>query len=165
MYPYAAPTTPPRTSLLAKLKAAGTLTPKGAKVYHAGPSTTDDEYAAAEKQNANNETNYYAAARDTNVANPFLEKVRKKAEMAKKRQKEKHRKVINPYARWKLCWDFGVGALIAYSVIVIPWRISFQQDTTPSTFPYYFEVSSWSEATAGASKPNCVNCVLLPCTA
>ena len=33
-----------------------------------------------------------------------------------------------------------MGFLIAYSVIVIPWRISFHQDTVPSTFPYMFEV-------------------------
>lgn len=30
----------------------------------------------------------------------------------------------------KLYWDFFVGAMIVYSIVVIPWRISFRQDAS-----------------------------------
>lgn len=35
------------------------------------------------------------------------------------------RYVIPPNFRWKLRWDILVGSLIIYSVLIIPWRISF----------------------------------------
>lgn len=30
----------------------------------------------------------------------------------------------------KLYWDLFVGVMIVYSIVVIPWRISFQQDAS-----------------------------------
>ena len=76
---------------------------KKAKIYNALSSATSpttrpkDEYDRAVASNANNEASYFEAKRDTAVANPFLEKVRRKAAEAKKKQQEKHKKVINPY--------------------------------------------------------------------
>ncbi|CAJ1380899.1 unnamed protein product [Effrenium voratum] len=41
------------------------------------------------------------------------------------------RYIIPPSYRWKLRWDILVGALIIYSVLIIPWRISFDIDPDP----------------------------------
>ena len=38
--------------------------------------------------------------------------------------------IFHPHAPWRTQWDLGVGALILYSVLIIPFRIGFGVDCT-----------------------------------
>ncbi|GMH84089.1 hypothetical protein TL16_g09811 [Triparma laevis f. inornata] len=107
---------------------------------HLGPTMPKDEYEEAAKKNAHNMDEYLEGQRNSRVSNPFLEKVRAKAAMAKKRQRQKHAKVINPKSPRKIYWDLLCGALIIYSVVVTPWRISFEQDPAFLSFSFFFEI-------------------------
>lgn len=39
--------------------------------------------------------------------------------------------LINPTGRWKILWDLFIGILIMYSVVVIPFRIGFEEEAGP----------------------------------
>ncbi|GMH86577.1 hypothetical protein TrST_g13891 [Triparma strigata] len=105
-----------------------------------GPHLPKDEYEEAAKKNAHNMDDYLENARNSRVSNPFLEKVRAKAALAKKRQQAKHAKAINPKSPRKIYWDLLCGLFIIYSVVVTPWRISFEQDTIYPDFAFFLEL-------------------------
>ncbi len=113
----------------------------GGKIY-ASSDHPIDEFEAAHKQDeeARRALDEAHKQRGTLSTNPFLEKVRAKAALAKKRQQDRRKYIIDPQSQKKILWDVLCGALIIYSVIVIPWRISFVQEAVIWTAGWFFEV-------------------------
>jgi voltage-gated potassium channel Kch len=59
----------------------------------------------------------------------ILQRLREKAQIARIRARERRRlrQTIDPNASWKIAWDLFVGVLIVYSVIIVPWRLAFEE--------------------------------------
>ncbi|CAM9734706.1 unnamed protein product [Ectocarpus fasciculatus] len=56
--------------------------------------------------------------------------IKKRVHAAKVRAADQTTFIVHPNDPRKLYWDLFVGAMILYSIVVIPWRIAFRQDAS-----------------------------------